>query len=123
MWAHNGGMTEFDADAILDDYIARHPHARAAQLDDPLFVAQMDLLRRTLALLEPVLRREGLDRFAVRRVVNTLVYGVPDPDAAIGRVLDFRARVEVIRWASPAIVVEGELAEHLAGLAGGEGAA
>lgn len=115
-------MTDVDVDDALGEHVARHPAARAALLDDPLFAAQLDLLRRTLALLEPALRREGLDRLAVRRVVNTLVYGVPDPDAAIERVLDFRARVEVLMRAAPAIVVEGELAEQLAGLAGGEGA-
>lgn len=116
-------MTEFDADTILDDYVARHPHARAAHLDDPLFVAQMDVLRRMLALLEPALYREGLDRPAVLRVVNTLVYGVPDPDAAIERMAEREEQIAKARWATPSLVIDGEMAASIAAFAaflGGE---
>lgn len=111
-------MTEYDADALLDEYVARHPLARAVRLDDPLFVAQMDSLRRMLGLLEPALYREGLDRTAVLRVINNLVYGTPDPHSAIERMAEREGQIAKMRWETPSLLVDGDMAERVAELLG-----
>lgn len=106
-------MTELDTEAILNDYVARHPAARAALFGDPVFKVQMDSLRRTLDLLVPALRREGVDPVSARRVVNTVVYGSPDPDAAIERMAEEYRQVELAKWATPRLVVDAETAASL----------
>lgn len=110
-------MTEYDSDAVLDEYVARHPVARAALMGDPLFVAHLEWMRRSFALLESALCREGLDRVAIRRVVNTLVYGAPDPDAALGRMADFQVRLQQMQ---DAVIGEFDPGHQFAGLFGGD---
>jgi hypothetical protein len=113
-------MDEHDVDVILDDYIERHPWSRAALMGDQLFQVQMDLLRRMLMLLGPALRRERLDPPAARRVIDTVVYGAPDPGGALERMVEHEARVWMLERAPVTLVVDGEMAEQFANLLGGE---
>lgn len=109
-------MADLDGDAVLDEYVARRPAARAALVGDPLFAAHLEWMRRSFALLEPALYREGLDRVAIRRVVTTLVYGVSDPDEAIGRMADREEQITKAQWEKVSLVVDAEMAASLAEL-------
>lgn len=114
-------MTDLDADRILDDYVDRHPAAQMGLRDDPVFHAQMHWFKQTLDLLEPALYREGLHRAAVVRVVNTLVYGVPDPDASIMRMAEARVDLAEALMAPTTLHIDAEAAKglNLDGLGGG----
>lgn len=87
-------MDDLDTGRLMSDYVDRHPAAQMALRDDPAFQFQMESLRRTIDLLMPALRREGLDPMAARRVVNTILYGVPEPDEAVERIANFRVRLQ-----------------------------
>lgn len=113
--AHNARMEDLDADRILDDYIDRHPAAQMGLRDDPVFHAQMHWFKQTLDLLEPALYREGLHRAAVVRVVNTIVYGVPDPDTSIMRMAEARVDLAEAMAATPCLVLDEEAVKHLFG--------
>jgi hypothetical protein len=104
-------MYDEQAKDVLDDYVKRHPAARAAVESDPLFTAQMELLRRTIDLLLPALRREGLDPVAARRVINTIVYGVPEPDAAVLRMAERDAQLAEAMIQPAVLHVPAELAK------------
>jgi hypothetical protein len=106
-------MTEFNPEPVLNEYIERVPVAREAASTDPLFQAHMKWLDQFLRQAVPAMRREGLDRFACDRVVNTVVYGAPEPDAAIERVADRNAKLEALRWATPALGLDAEAAKLL----------
>lgn len=106
-------MTELDADAVIDEYVRRHPAAQRAVAFDPAFQMQMESLRRTIDLLVPALRREGLDPMAARRVVNTIVYGVPDPDASIMRMAERDVQIAKAMTEPITFHVPAELAASL----------
>jgi hypothetical protein len=104
------GMDDLDTDRLMSDYVNRHPAAQMALRDDPAFQFQMESLRRTIDLLLPALRREGLDPMAARRVVNTILYGVPEPDEAILRIAETRVRVAEAMLETPVLVLDAETA-------------
>lgn len=66
-------MTLSLADAALGEYLDRNPDARAAQLHDPEFAADVHRLRTVLDHLDAALTAEGLDEEARRRVGAGLV--------------------------------------------------
>ncbi|MET9222343.1 hypothetical protein ABZX65_26765 [Streptomyces sp. NPDC003300] len=102
-------MTEYDPEPVLNKYIERVPAAHKAVLNDPPFKVHMEWLDRVLRLSVPAMRREGLDPRACNRVVNTIVYGAPEPDAAIERIADQHAKLETLKRA-PAQVNVGSRA-------------
>lgn len=114
-------MAELDTKAVLNEYIEQHPVARKAALrNDPFFKAQMETLKRTLTLLETALRIEGLGPDACRRIVNTVVYGSPEAEAAIRRMADHEAQIELAKRAIGGFTMDAELVERLRQLGDGE---
>lgn len=106
-------MDDLDTDRLMSDYVDRHPAAQMALRDDPTFHFQMESLRRTIDLLLPALRREGMDPMSARRVVNTILYGVPEPDAALLRMAEREAVLERLRTEPPVMHVPADLANGL----------
>lgn len=86
-------LTELDIDAIVAGYVDRMPAAREALMRDPLFHAHITWLRVIGPILDRVLAHEGLDACARERVVNTLVYGDPDPEKVIADLAAYDQRV------------------------------
>lgn len=76
---------------------------------NPLFWAQMETLRRILALLETALRAEGLGPDACRRIVNTVVYGSPEAEAAIRRMADHEVQIELAKRAIGGFTMDADL--------------
>jgi hypothetical protein len=100
-------MTEYDPEPVLNEYVDRVPTARQAVHNDPLFQTHMEWLDRVLRLAVPAMRAEGLDPRACNRVVNTIIYGAPDPDAAIERITDQQTKLEAARRATPVLHIGG----------------
>lgn len=70
-------MSEF-TDRTLSRYLDQQPGMRHALLHDPAQHMQVEVLRRTLDMVERALADEGVPDDVQRRVVNRVVWGEPE---------------------------------------------
>ena len=62
---------------------------------DAQYHAEVARLRLMLRMIEMALKDEGVDQDVAERVVNRLVYGVPDPGAGYTRQQELRDRIKI----------------------------
>jgi hypothetical protein len=92
-------MTALDADAVVKDYLDRIPRGHEVYLKDPLFHSHMTWLRTMLPILDHQLQADGVSEAARQRAVDTLVYGTPDIEEAIGRLAQYDAELALMQKA------------------------
>jgi hypothetical protein len=86
-------MDDLNVDAIVAGYVDRMPAAREALMRDPLFYAHTTWLRTIGPVLDRTLVSEGMDADARLRIINTLVYGDPDPEKAVAELVAYDQRL------------------------------
>ncbi|MEC3995174.1 hypothetical protein VSR01_17190 [Actinacidiphila sp. DG2A-62] len=85
-------MEHFDGDALVREYLHRHPEAEHAALYDAEYVAQVHRLREVLDHLGPAMTAEGVPEGIRQRVGARLVAGLLGTDEANARLRE-RARL------------------------------
>lgn len=84
-----------------DRYASRVPSVGRASLNDPLYAAQMSLIRQWLDLTDMVLEDNGIDHNVRRQVMNQLLYGSPNPYDAEARIELNHEKVEKLMRGVP----------------------
>lgn len=89
-------MTEHyrDTDAALAKWDDLNPKLATARLTDAGLHRQFHTMRLTLSYVERALTEEGIDRDTRIRVINTALFGGPDPDALVDRVNALQSEIE-----------------------------
>lgn len=75
-------------------YEHRVPGVTRARRSDPMYAAQVSLLRQWLDLTDMVMEDNGVDHNVRRQVLNQLLYGAPNPYDAEARIEDLAAKAE-----------------------------
>jgi hypothetical protein len=81
-------------EGIMAEWFAKQPEElRKAYFTNSIVHASMETLRAQLTVLYQALRAEGVHIWYCRRVINRVLYGVPEPDG-VASLFDRMARLE-----------------------------